>query len=607
MRKIKGLFCLLLIAVLLISVAPVVGLAAMVAEIDAANKLYALGLFKGTGIDESGKPIYSLERSLTRAEGVALLVRFLGKESDANAADTSELPFSDVATWAKPYVAYAYGSGLTNGVSAERFGGSSEMTAVQYLTFLLRALGYKDGVDFSWSKAYELTDKLGFTNGQIDSGHNTLTRGDAVKVSVNALYQTVQGEDKTLLKKLLDEKAVTEKAIEEAGLKGALVVGASPGESDWIDEISISIPGSEATITLTDVFSRYVYYESGETGSEEDLYVFMLGDDGTITMDDDYSFYTYGEDDLLRLEAKLVKNTTYALSYFGIIKFQGSGCSVAIINYFQADEEIQSVATQKISDIKAASGPKAGIVTEPQIIAYAYSEAMVKSCIDGGLEKIIYVSGIYAELGGFESLTIPDGVDVEIYYTLDVTGTLKVDGSLSGGALYLYEGSTNNLGLKSGNWYEWDGSKYVLGGEIEEEDNKASDSTTSAGELEALAEKVFELTNAERAKEGLSPLKHDSKLSAAAMLRAEELVESFSHTRPDGRECWTAWTEVGVTHSPSGENIAAWYTTPEKVVAGWMNSEGHRANILAKSSQYLGVGVAVDSDGRLYWTQCFSY
>lgn len=133
---------------------------------EAAQTLHELGLFKGTGTDAAGKPVFDLNRAPTRAEAVMMLVRQLGKEAEA-LAGSWEIPFTDVADWAKPYVGHAYANGLTTGVSETSFGGNQAVTAAQFLTFVLRALGYESGKDFSWDSAWTLTDTLGMTSGSI--------------------------------------------------------------------------------------------------------------------------------------------------------------------------------------------------------------------------------------------------------------------------------------------------------------------------------------------------------------------------------------------------------------------------------------------------------
>lgn len=111
------------------------------------------------------------------------------------------------------------------------------------------------------------------------------------------------------------------------------------------------------------------------------------------------------------------------------------------------------------------------------------------------------------------------------------------------------------------------------------------------------ANEVLKLINQERAKAGLSALKMDSSLLDSAMLRSAECSVYFSHTRPDLSDCFTANSKM------SGENIAFNYSTPQAVVDGWMNSPGHKANIL--NSSFTSIGIGCVKVGSLYWTQCF--
>ena len=142
----RWLSCFLALTLLLTLCVPVFAAESKAQE--AAETLYDLGLFKGTGTDSSGRPLFDLDRAPTRHEAVTMLVRLLGKEAEA-LAGSWEIPFTDVAQWAKPYVGYAYANGLTAGVSETSFGGERPATAAQFLTFALRALGYESGKNFS--------------------------------------------------------------------------------------------------------------------------------------------------------------------------------------------------------------------------------------------------------------------------------------------------------------------------------------------------------------------------------------------------------------------------------------------------------------------------
>lgn len=121
---------------------------------------------------------------------------------------------------------------------------------------------------------------------------------------------------------------------------------------------------------------------------------------------------------------------------------------------------------------------------------------------------------------------------------------------------------------------------------------------------EHFAVEVLNLVNAERAQVGVPPLRLAADLMNCAAVRAEELTEYFSHTRPDGSNWDTALGYKGHTW---GENIAAGYPSAEAVVEGWMNSEGHRRNILNPEFRELGVGYFY-SEGTAYknfWVQNF--
>lgn len=179
----KRVFSLLLAGALSLSLV-VPAFAASDEATSAANTLYSLGLFSGTGIDEDGKPIYDLDRAPTRQEAITMLVGLLGKKEEA-LAGSWDIPFTDVADWAKPFVGYAYANDLTSGISATTFGGNDLVSAAQYLTFVLKVLGYDAGKDFQWDKAWELSDTIGLTSGEYSAETISFTRGDVAIISHN--------------------------------------------------------------------------------------------------------------------------------------------------------------------------------------------------------------------------------------------------------------------------------------------------------------------------------------------------------------------------------------------------------------------------------------
>ena len=132
-----------------------------------------------------------------------------------------------------------------------------------------------------------------------------------------------------------------------------------------------------------------------------------------------------------------------------------------------------------------------------------------------------------------------------------------------------------------------------------------SGSGSGSVENSAFVNEVIRLVNVQRNKSGLASLSADSALNSASSVRAKEIVKAFSHTRPDGRSCFTALSDIGYSYRHAGENIAYGQQSPSEVVNAWMNSEGHRANILSSNFTKIGVGCH-SNGGTYYWAQFFA-
>ncbi|MBQ9521994.1 MAG: serine protease [Oscillospiraceae bacterium] len=134
-------------------------------------------------------------------------------------------------------------------------------------------------------------------------------------------------------------------------------------------------------------------------------------------------------------------------------------------------------------------------------------------------------------------------------------------------------------------------------------DVSAPDTSTAAG-MSAYETEVVRLVNVERARYGLSALAADAELSNVARLKSKDMRQKgyFSHESPTYGTPFQMMKSFGITYRTAGENIAYGYSTPEAVVTAWMNSDGHRANILNSSYTRLGVGYVADGH---YWTQMF--
>lgn len=120
-----------------------------------------------------------------------------------------------------------------------------------------------------------------------------------------------------------------------------------------------------------------------------------------------------------------------------------------------------------------------------------------------------------------------------------------------------------------------------------------------------LINEVYEITNNYRSLVGVSSLTLDSSLVEAANIRAKELSDSFSHTRPNGSSCFTVLSELGISSGTAGENIAAGYSSSQSVMEGWRSSSGHYQNIISSKFKKIGIGVNIINN-QYYWVQIFS-
>ena len=127
--------------------------------------------------------------------------------------------------------------------------------------------------------------------------------------------------------------------------------------------------------------------------------------------------------------------------------------------------------------------------------------------------------------------------------------------------------------------------------------------TTDASVL-SFEKEVVRLVNEIRKQHGLAELTYDWQLSRVARIKSEDMRDNkyFSHTSPTYGTPFQMMKSFGITYRSAGENIARGQATPQAVVNAWMNSSGHRANILNSSFTHIGVGYA--ENGR-YWTQMF--
>ena len=211
--KIRATLSLLLCLVLCLGAAGAVGSRDLSRQEGQAMRLEGLGLFLGVGVDENGFTDFDLDRAPSRAEAVTMLVRALGKDAEA-AGMAKTHPFADVPAWADGYVSYAYDQGLTKGTSDTTFGAGDTATGAMYVTFMLRALGYADGTDFTWDDPWALAGDCGIVPETVDRAN--FLRADAVDVTAAALSARLKGTETTLAQKLITDGAISQAAWDRA-------------------------------------------------------------------------------------------------------------------------------------------------------------------------------------------------------------------------------------------------------------------------------------------------------------------------------------------------------------------------------------------------------
>ncbi len=182
--------------------------------VEHAYDLNDLGLFQGT---DSG---FELDKRPTRVEGMTMFVRLLGGEREAKDNNYAH-PFTDVPKWGDPYVGYAWEKGLTKGTGKGLFGSTAYITLEEYVTFVLRALGYDDSQgDFTWKTSVDKAVEIGLLTREQANGFlgEATSRGTMVDVSYAALTQTFKGSERTLAEKLVGEGVFTRELAIQKGV-----------------------------------------------------------------------------------------------------------------------------------------------------------------------------------------------------------------------------------------------------------------------------------------------------------------------------------------------------------------------------------------------------
>jgi len=235
-----------------------------------AKVLYDLGLLKGTTSSFSEEGL-ELDRNASRAEICVTIVRMLGKEKKANYQKNGH-PFNDVPSWAGSYVGWLYENYLVNGKEDVYFGAQDVATVKQFSAMLLRVLGFDDSKrDFLYDDSVNFAKNYGLLDSEIAS-HYELSRRDMIKMCYNALRAKIKNSNRTLIRKLCDERAVEKNKATNLGiLKETDISDSFPDVPSTLGNISIKTEGDAFKIVLEKAAEHY------------GLRVFVREDGGVLT------------------------------------------------------------------------------------------------------------------------------------------------------------------------------------------------------------------------------------------------------------------------------------------------------------------------------------
>lgn len=226
-------------------------------ENQAAKILADLDILSGVGTKEDGTPDLALDLPVTRVQATTILVKLLTATETAeyyaeeyNRSGYHLHRFEDVPTWAEGYVTYAYQNRLSAGISDKVFGSDNVITTTEYLSLLLKALGYETGTDFAWNEAATLSDALGFTRGE-HTVFEQIDRGALAVITSNALNCMARDRSGTLYEHLT---AHVDWSVDEDGTLHITGKGPMPSGSK-ADPWYAADGGTDVQITSVDIGS----------------------------------------------------------------------------------------------------------------------------------------------------------------------------------------------------------------------------------------------------------------------------------------------------------------------------------------------------------------
>ena len=320
----KKIISVILATLLLCALMPAAQGATVTAR-EAIDTLTTLGLVEGTG---SG---FEPEQALTRVQAVVMLVRLLGCEAEAQQAALDPV-FSDVPDWAAASVGWAREQGLVSGRSEYWLGAGETAQVRDYLTFVLRALDYREGEDFRWAEAVAFADSIGLTHGEYERDAQLL-REDMALISYTALTLKCRNSEYTLVEQLYQKGAISYEQLKQTRLAGYCNSGKQTLEPREIYERASS---SVFYLEVFETEQQKTLGTASGTGSG-----FFISDDGLAVMSyheldgGTYAIATLSDGSRYSLERVLYYDPMRDIALVQISKTALDGSSVRFFPYLE--------------------------------------------------------------------------------------------------------------------------------------------------------------------------------------------------------------------------------------------------------------------------------
>lgn len=432
-----------------------------------AQALNNLGLFQGSS---SG---FELDKKPTRAEGAVMLVRLLGKETQARSQNYRH-PFVDVPAWASPYVGYMYKFSLTQGSSPTTYSPNQALSASAYTTFVLRALGYSDqNGDFQWSDSLNQARALGLLSpleaSALASG--AFLRDDMVNLSYHALQVPLKDRDVTLIEKLIaEDHAVSSSSARASGLPAQSADFATAGSPDRNTQYTVSNRSelqaalAHATLNLQPAITIDAHDYNGDlTGEfkpafneaakniEEETGLFNLvkewryeGNRQELTVE---FTYLYDWSQLAELNKKCAEIVKSLLNQTASDYDKEKLLHDYIINHCRYDYQ-----NYKNNTVPTASRTAYGVIVTGAGVCQGYAEAFNVLCRRAGLSSLIITGRAFGEDHAWNLVQIAGR-----YYQTDITADDPVNTKGTDSLSYIY---FNLSDQEMQTDHQWDSGKY---------------------------------------------------------------------------------------------------------------------------------------------------